>query len=41
MILGRDVRGLVLPHPSGINLWWNSASNREDARAALRVFSEL
>jgi uracil-DNA glycosylase len=27
---------LVLPHPSGCNLWWNDPANRESAEVALR-----
>lgn len=26
----------VVPHPSGVNLWWNDASNVESAAAFLR-----
>ena len=28
----------VLPHPSGVNLWWNKEENRRSARA---FFSDL
>jgi hypothetical protein len=31
-------RFIVLPHPSGINLWWNSKTNVSRARRALRRF---
>ncbi len=36
-----DLRGgrvLLLPHPSGIVLWWNSKENRERAASAIRRF---
>lgn len=29
---------LVIPHPSGVNLWWNDLRNRERATAAVRIF---
>lgn len=25
-------RAVVVPHPSGVNRWWNSADNREASR---------
>ncbi len=31
-------RFFVLPHPSGVNLWWNEARNRRSAKTALREF---
>ena len=31
-------RYLLLPHPSGINTWWNSRVNVEKARTALQAF---
>jgi uracil-DNA glycosylase len=31
-----DARIAVVPHPSGVNLWWNSAENRRRARRFLR-----
>lgn len=31
-------RVVVIPHPSGINRWWNEESNREEAR---RFFRDL
>lgn len=32
----RGRRAAVIPHPSGVNRWWNDAANRERARAFLR-----
>jgi len=29
----------LLPHPSGVNLWWNLPTNVERARAFLRKLS--
>jgi len=34
-------RGIVAPHPSGINLFWNEPENRRSAKIALRAFVEL
>lgn len=31
-----EVRVAVMPHPSGIVLWWNSAENREKVRMFLK-----
>lgn len=31
----------ALPHPSGINLWWNSKQNQADAKLALARFIKL
>lgn len=31
-------RFLILPHPSGINTWWNEPGNKKLAEAALRRF---
>lgn len=32
---GRPVAVHVVPHPSGVNRWWNEPANRERARAFL------
>lgn len=32
---------VMVPHPSGVNLWWNSEENRERARKALRDFARV
>lgn len=32
----RGVRAVVLPHPSGANLWWNKRANRARAERLLR-----
>jgi len=32
---------LVLPHPSGVNHWWNDPENREAAAAALKKAAAL
>jgi hypothetical protein len=32
---------LLLPHPSGVNLWWNSPENRKRAREVLRMCSGI
>jgi hypothetical protein len=32
---------LVVPHPSGVNRWWNEARNRRAARRALRAFAGI
>ena len=29
---GRVIRAAVVPHPSGVNRWWNDANNRRRAR---------
>jgi len=29
---------MVLPHPSGINMWWNDASKKRSAQKRLRAF---
>lgn len=34
----RDRRWLLVPHPSGVNLWWNDKANVEAASVALRAF---
>lgn len=34
----RPVRVFVLPHPSGVNRWWNDPKNHTRARRALRKF---
>jgi hypothetical protein len=31
-----DLEAALLPHPSGVNLWWNEARNRSRARAFAR-----
>ena len=42
--LGWERRGaievLVVPHPSGCNLWWNDRDNAAEARRALRLAYE-
>lgn len=36
---GRSIfKVLLLPHPSGVNHWWNHPRNRERAAEALRYF---
>ncbi len=39
-VLGEDepVRALVVPHPSGVDRWYNSRKNREAAARVLREF---
>jgi hypothetical protein len=34
----REKKFLILPHPSGINLWWNSGKNCARAAEALQEF---
>jgi uracil-DNA glycosylase len=29
---------VVVPHPSGVNRWWNSSKNRQTARRSVRSF---
>lgn len=33
---GEPFRWAMLPHPSGVNRWWNEPENREAAREFLR-----
>jgi hypothetical protein len=38
VVMPRGCLALLLPHPSGVNLWWNSAENRRHAGQVLRRF---
>lgn len=35
-VLQHDDKWIVLPHPSGRNMWWNQQSNVEEAKRCLR-----
>jgi len=35
-VYGVQVQVAVIPHPSGVNHFWNKASNRKEARRFLR-----
>jgi hypothetical protein len=37
----QDALVVHLPHPSGVNHWWNERANRRAARAALQVLLGL